>query len=1047
MSIAILGPLEVEGGTVRGARLRTLLILLALEPGRVVTTGRLADALWGAEPPAEVTNALQALVSRLRRAVPALDIRSHPAGYQLRIAPEAVDARRFEALAAAGRAALGTDPAHALTVLREALGLWRGPALADVADADFARSPVARLAEGRLAAVEDRVAAELLAGIGSGTVAELEGLVVEHPLRESLTVALIRVLAATGQPGAALAAFERTRAALAEQLGADPSPALAEAHLAVLRAEPAAPSAPALTRNTNLRAGLTSFVGRDADLDRVGRLLTDARLVTLTGPGGAGKTRLAGEAARRHLDRAPGGVWMVELAPVTDEAEVPQTILAALGLREQALHQRRRTGPEPADLVGRLVEGLAGRDMLLVLDNCEHVIGTVAAVTDRLLGECPRLRVLATSREPIGITGETLWPVESLDLPPDADADPGRYAAVRLFVDRATAARPDFAMDPDTAPDVVRICRALDGMPLAIELAAARLRSMSVERVASRLGDRFRLLTAGSRTALPRHQTLRAVVDWSWELLAEDERDLWRSMAVFSGGATLEAVEGVCGGPGAADLVGALVDKSILVPVDGTRYRMLETIREYGLDRLADHGGTDRVRRAHATFFLALAEEAESRTRGAEQVVWLARLTEEHDNLHGALRWAIAAGEADIAVRMAAALGWYWGLRGHRVEGAALAADALALPGGPPAARALAHLLGGLNIAEGTHDAELALSWLNIAADLVAADDALLAAHPMLRIVGPVRSLFVDMGGGTGLADLRAVFGDPDPWLSAVARVAHAFVQFNLGQAHETAQADSQAALDTFRRLGDRWGASLALSAVAEHLTRNGDYRAAAEAYAESARLTGELGAFEDLPQFQTRQSEQWWLAGERALAWRTLADARRAAERAGLVEGEVAVELSHGLLAKWEGRPDESRAALDRAEALAFSPSVSGQIQALVLGALASLDVACGDLAAAESRSRRAYATAVASRDTPVIATVLVTLAELAMATGDPARAALLLGVADSNLGTPGPVGPDAVAVAEAARAALGERFAEHYQRGRDRSTYQILTEVTSAA
>ncbi|MBG6137854.1 BTAD domain-containing putative transcriptional regulator [Longispora fulva] len=1045
MSIAILGPLEVEGGTVRGARLRTLLVLLALEPGRVVTAGRLADALWGSEPPAEVTNALQALVSRLRRAVPTLDIRSHPAGYQLRIAPDAVDARRFEALAAAGRAVLDTDPAGALALLREALGLWRGPALADVADADFALAPVARLAELRLAAVEDRVAAELRTEVGPGTVAELEGLVVEHPVRESLTVALIRVLVAVGRPGAALAAFERTRAALADRLGADPSPALAGAHLAVLRAEPA--PAPAVTLLTNLRAGLTSFVGRDADLDRVGGLLADARLVTLTGPGGAGKTRLAGEAAARQLGRSPGGVWMVELAPVTDETEVPQTILAALGLREQALHQRRRTSPDPADLVGRLVEGLTGKDMLLVLDNCEHVIDTVAAVTDRLLGECPRLRVLATSREPLGITGETLWPVESLDLPPDADADPGRYAAVRLFADRAAAARPDFALDPGTAPAVVRICRALDGMPLAIELAAARLRSMSVEQVAGRLGDRFRLLTAGSRTALPRHQTLRAVVDWSWELLADDERDLWRSMAVFAGGATLEAVEGVCGGPGAADLVGALVDKSILVPVDGTRYRMLETIREYGLDRLADHGDADRFRRAHATYFLALAEEAESAMRGRDQVFWLARLSEEHDNLHGALRWSIAAGDADIAVRMVAALGWYWGLRGHRVEGSALALDALALPGGPPASRALAHILGALNVAEGTHDAELALSWLNIAADMVAVDSSLRATHPLLRIVGPVRSLFAERDGGTGMADLREVFEDPDPWLAAAARVAHAFVSFNLGLDHETAQADSLASLDTFRRLGDRWGASLALSAVAEHLTRNGDYRAAAEAYAESAQLTGELGAFEDLPQFQTRQSEQWWLAGEPDLAWRTLADARRAAERAGLVEGAVAVELSHGLLAKWEGRLDESRAALERCEALIFSPRVSGQIQALVLAALASLDIAVGDLPAAESRLRLAYSTAMASRDTPVVATVLVTLAELAVAVGDPARAALLLGVADQNLGIRGPVGPDAVAVAEAARAVLGERFAEHYQRGRDRSTHQILTEVTSAA
>ncbi|MGY0235191.1 BTAD domain-containing putative transcriptional regulator [Longispora urticae] len=1046
MTIAILGPLEVEGGTVRGARLRTLLVLLALEPDRIVTTGRLADALWGGAPPAEVTNALQALVSRLRRAVPTLDLRSHPAGYRLRIAPEAVDARRFEQLAAAGRAALPDDPAGALAILREALGLWRGPALADVADAEFARAPVARLTELRLSAVEDRVAAELRAGIGPGTVAELEGLVAEYPVRESLAVALIRVLSALGRPGAALTAFERARAELADRLGADPSPALAAAHLEVLRAEPAAPEA-AAPRPTNLRTGLTSFVGRDADLDRVGGLLSDARLVTLTGPGGAGKTRLAGEAARRYLDRTPGAVWMVELAPVTDEAEVPQTILAALGLREQALYQRRRSAPEPADLVGRLVEGLAGKDVLLVLDNCEHVIGTVAAVTERLLGECPALRVLATSREPLGITGETLWPVESLDLPPDADGDPTRYAAVRLFVDRATAARPDFTMDDRTAGAVVRICRALDGMPLAIELAAARLRSMGVEQVAGRLGDRFRLLTAGSRTALPRHQTLRAVVDWSWELLSEDERALWRAMAVFAGGATLEAVEEMCGGPGAADLVAALVDKSILVPA-GDRYRMLETIREYGLDRLADHGDTDRVRRAHATYFLALAEQAESRTRGAEQVPWLARLSEEHDNLHGALRWAIAAGDADIAVRLAAALGWYWGLRGHRVEGAALAVDALALPGGgPPASRALAHVLGALNIAEGRHDAELALSWLNVAADMVVADDSLLSAHPMLRIVVAIRSLFRDMEDGSGLAELREVYDDPDPWLGAAARVAHAFVAFNVGFEAETAEADSLASLAVFRRLGDRWGISLALSAVAEHRTRTGDHRGAATAYAESATLTAELGAYEDLPQFQTRQAEQWWLAGEHTRAWEVLAEARRAAERAGLVEGDAAVHMTHGLLAKWEGRTAEARAALARAEEQIRSPTLSGQVRALIFGLLGSLDTADGDLAGAGVRLRDALTSAVAARDAPVTAAVLVYLAEFAVASGDPGRAAVLLGVCDSSLGARGPVGPDAVAVATAAWAALGEAYTGCYQRGRSTTVQQVLAEVMSSA
>jgi predicted ATPase/DNA-binding SARP family transcriptional activator len=722
VQISLLGPLEVRADSgapaeVGGARLRTLLILLAMDAGRVATTQRLIDGVWGDAPPVGAANALQALVSRLRRAVPELPVESQPTGYRLAVPPEQVDATRFERLAGAGRAALPHDPATAAQLLREALALWRGPALADVADADFARAPAARLAELRLSAVEDRIEAELRLGAGGADVlAELEELVAEHPLRERLVGLLVRALYAAGRPAEALGAYERARTALADQLGVDPSPALAALHLAVLRGDPdlapAAPPRPDTAPRTNLRAALTSFVGRDEDVFRVGKLVTESRLTTLTGPGGAGKTRLAVESARNLLDQMPDGVWLVELAPVADGAELPSSVLTALGLREQALLAPRRRTLGPADLneargageprgvgpkgwgvgesLDRLVGALADKRLLLVLDNCEHLVEAAAATVDRLLGACPGVRVLATSREPLRITGESLWPVEPLAMPPeDAPAsEVSCYPSVRLFADRATAARPSFAIDERTVAPVVRICRALDGMPLAIELAAARLRSMTAEQLATRLDDRFRLLTGGSRTALPRHQTLRAVVDWSWELLDEAERALLRRLAVFAGGATVEAAEQVCASDGVTaadvfDLLTALADKSLLVVAGGQpapRYRMLETIRAYGLERLAEAGEQDRVRRAHLEHFLAMAEQAEPHLRREEQVYWLARLTEDLDNLHAALRSAIASGDALGATRLVNAMGFYWWLSGRRAEGTELATEVLAMP-------------------------------------------------------------------------------------------------------------------------------------------------------------------------------------------------------------------------------------------------------------------------------------------------------------------------------------------------------------------------------
>ncbi len=561
----MLGPFEVRTddsvlADVPGARLRALLIALALEPGHAVPRATLIDWIWGERPPADAANALQRLVSRLRKALPEGTIEGQTDGYRLTVAPDAVDAVRFERLVA--RARNDEDPRR-VRLLLEALALWRGAAMQDVGLPDSAAfdAAVTRLEGLRLTALEDRFDAEVGLGHGAELVTELTDLAAAHPLRERLVAALMRALAATGRDAEALLVYQRTREALADALGVDPSPELSALHVALLRGELGRREQRGREegRRTNLRAELTSFVGKDADVAAVRELIAEHRLTTVIGPGGAGKTRLATETARTLLGDLPDGAWLVELASIgavkgqgETGGDVAQATLDALGLRDALL------GAAPnAEPMDRVIAAIRERETLLILDNCEHVIEAAAAFAHRVLGECRRLRILATSREPLGITGEALWLVEPLGWP-EGDASPGEIEsspAVQLLRDRAGAVRKDLAttaqLDGRTLSAMVRVCRALDGMPLAIELAAARLRTMSLDQLARRLDDRFRLLTGGSRTALPQHRTLRAVVDWSWELLTGAERMVLRRLSVFWGGASLEAAEQVCVGDAA----------------------------------------------------------------------------------------------------------------------------------------------------------------------------------------------------------------------------------------------------------------------------------------------------------------------------------------------------------------------------------------------------------------------------------------------------------------------------------------------------------------
>ena len=1004
----MLGPVELRDDTgtpvpVAGARLRTLLVLLALDAGRAVPLGRLAGGVWGDDQPPASGGALQALVSRLRRA--GLTITAAPAGYRLDLDPECVDAHRFARLVAAGHSA-------------QALELWRGPTEFPA----VAQAEAVRLDELRLVAWQERFGEQLRSGGGAELVPELEALVAAHPLHEPLAGLLMRALAAAGHPGRALSVFAQLRARLADTLGADPSPELAALHVELLRGEPA----PA---KGNLPAELSSFVGREDDLAAVRRLVGAHRLVTLIGPGGSGKTRLSVEAGPALAGSHPDGVWRVELAPLTDPGEVPQAILTSLHLRGQALFGRSGLSAtsEAVEPLARLKDALAGKELLLILDNCEHLIGAAAHVADELLRAAPGLRLLATSREPLGIPGEQLWPVEPLALPSGDDDEPARFPAVRLLVDRATAARPGFVLDARTTGPVVRICRALDGMPLAIELAAARLRTLPVDVLADRLTDRFRLLTTGSRTALPRHRTLQAMVDWSWDLLDERERVLWRRFAVFHGGAGVTAAEQVCEAD--VDLLGALVDKSLLV-LTGDRYRMLETIREYGRQRLEEAGETEQLRLAHARYLLDLAGTAEPELRRADQLTWLRRLGAEHDNLQAAIRAAIDGRDAATARALVARLGWYWWLSGHRAEGCLLAREVIGLGGDEPGADlALVHAYAALNGLEGAAEIAQVEQWF-LAAERLAAGHA--DEHPVLRLLPPLTAIFRAGGQVAELAQVEPLFDDPDPWLRAIAKMITSQLRLNFGQSAEVARAEMREALDGFRATGERWGIGTALSSLADLAAANGDFAAAVTWQREAIALVREVGVREDLPQMQLKLAHQLWLAGDRDEAHRMLKQARESAEEVGLSEILASVEYGYASIAREDGSLEEAREQMARAVTMIDNSTYAPQFRALARSAQGLIEAATGNLAAARLLHRAALEIAVESRDSPVVAQLLVGVADYALRTGDLAHAARMLGAADAVRGSRDRSVPDTDRIAAAARAALGDAgYQQAYESG----------------
>ncbi|WP_131733011.1 ATP-binding protein, partial [Actinomadura formosensis] len=929
--------------------------------------------------------------------------------------------------------------------LGAALALWRGPALADAAGLRFAQAPTARLDSLRRTALEERLDADLALGRHAELIPELQALAAGDPLREPVIALLMRALYASGHQAEALARYAQAKRALGEGLGVDPSPELEAVYLSVLRQDasllPDVPTPPEPPRG-NLPARLTSFIGRDTDLKRVDDLLARARLVTLTGPGGSGKSRLALETA----DRMPGDARLVELAPVTDPAEVPAAVITALGLREMTLIGGPGPAPNPSD---RLVSALAGRRLVLVLDNCEHLLDAAARLAGRVLEKCPGVRILATSREPLGITGETLWPVEPLE-PPPATAGPREaltYPAVRLFADRAAAVSPGFAVTAANVAPVVRTCRALDGMPLAIELAAARLRAMTPAQIAGRLDDRFRLLTAGSRTALPRHRTLRAAVEWSWDLLEEPERILWRRLAVFPGGATADAADAVCAGPGpdraaTLDLLAALADKS-LVTVTGPepRYRMLETIRAYGLERLAESGDEAATRRAHAEYFVRLAEEAEPHLNRADQLPWLRLLSTEVDNTSAALRWTISAADAPLAMRLCAALGWYWFLHGRLGDGVENLEEILALPGVPDdqtTARVLA--LSALTLLDNQPDGDRISAWLTRAQDICAGLDRA-SLHPVLRLVLETTWMYTVGWDPSSAPGIETLLDDPDPWVRGLAYFIRGQISQNFGRI-DRIEDDFDRALAAFRESGDRWGLAFTLTSQAEILGRHGDHHGAVALYEEALRLNAELGGgTAGLLHVHMRLANELDLIGERERAETLLHTAMRDSVSLG-PEKTAALHYQLGEFARRSGDMAEALRRLARAEELTEDLPGPPQFRAMVLCTRAQLDMAMGAMDSAAARLDEALRGAVQAQDYPVLSHVLAGHAERARLLADPRRAAELLGTADALRGTRDLSQPDVLAIEAATRADLGEEaFTAAYDTGRTRTFRDILT------
>ncbi len=912
MEFRLLGPLEVIGDDglpvpLGGPRPRALLAQLLLEPNVPVSTDRLIDGIWGESPPASAQNALQVHVHALRNSLGADRIVTRAPGYLARIEPGELDVEHFERLAGAGAEA-GVDD------VREALALWRGPALADLANEPFAQTAAVRLDETRLAVLETRIDLDLAAGRHAALVGELEALVASHPHRERLRGQLILALYRAGRQADALDAYRDARAAL-DELGLEPSPDLRALERRILEHDPtlALQGPPSEQAPSPAPA---QIVGRTLELTSITALLRreGARLVTLTGPGGTGKTTLAVAAAT-----GLGGAPFVDLAPLTDAGRVVQAIADALGIDE-------RQGEQPVQTIARELSGNEPR--LVVVDNLEHLPESFAELA-ALLGAAPELQILATSRGPLHLSVEQEYRVPPLTVPDQAAVDVEAISttgAVRLYVERARESVPEFALTEENAPSVARIARALDGLPLAIELAAARIRVLGVEGTANRLGEALALLTRTGPDLPERQRSLRAAVDWSVRLLESAPLHLLAVLAIFPGGATLEALEATADpGTDAAGALDALLDaglvSSTLTRGSEPRFTMLETIRAYALAELEAPERLEELRRRQLAWCIELAEDGRERwwERGTP---WLDRAEPELANVAAALDFAQAVDDVEGGLRLAASMRHLWRVRGHgieareRMEEAVLQIDRVELR---LRARVL-HETAVMRMSSGEYDSARA-AWLEAMAIFTELGNELQ--------IGRVHAELAALSNAAGDPKAGIEYGVTAARIFADEEFLRLIVLGNLAESYEQTgdlergRAIAVEVLESQRRIGDRDGVAYMSFALASMAAAQGDPAEAHRRLIECLTVAGEVGFVELTAYALGVAAELALVVGKPETAALLVAASREGFSRVGGTPQVHEAERHERVLVSFAGRVD-IEPALERGRALRQDEAVA---------------------------------------------------------------------------------------------------------------------------